>query len=562
MLKKKAWLPLIAGLVIPAVFSTSILACTTLLITPSATTTNSTVVSHANDSGSSHYIIEKFPAQDHEPGSMVEVLTLSQYTNGYSRKETMYESTGNFIPQVEHTYAFFGGHFGYMNEHQLSIGETTIGSKRGVTNPNGFFEVTHLTYLAMQRATTAREAIQVMGSLAEEFGYYDSGEQLSVADGEEVWLFEIVGPGPLWEQGSGEPGAYWVAQRIPDGYVGAAANNSMIKHLVYDDPDNFMMSEGIVEWATELGLYDPSTGLEFNWRDDVCAANTKGTNCGRRVWSVYNQISPDQAKDMDETDLPTYIKPDKKLSMNDIFEITRDHYEGTQYDMSNSLMAGPWSNPRRYGTVRADGLSYNFQRTISVVNCEHVCVAQARAYLPDPIGGVLWYAANSADTSCYVPFYCGISEVTPAINDKAGSHWEFTRDSLWWAIASVNVLADARWSYMIQDINEYQAKYETSVVNSQSAIDAAALELYNKDPELAIAFLTKYCNDNAETVRDAWWQLLDNLLWKYAGGGIYEKTTDDPFNKKTGYVYSEDFVRQVIETANGDKNNIPDFYNR
>ena len=128
MLKKKAWLPLIAGLVIPAVFSTSILACTTLLITPSATTTNSTVVSHANDSGSSHYIIEKFPAQDHEPGSMVEVLTLSQYTNGYSRKETMYESTGNFIPQVEHTYAFFGGHFGYMNEHQVSIGETTIGS--------------------------------------------------------------------------------------------------------------------------------------------------------------------------------------------------------------------------------------------------------------------------------------------------------------------------------------------------------------------------------------------------------------------------------------------------
>ena len=115
---------------------------------------------------------------------------------------------------------------------------------------------------------------------------------------------------------------------------------------------------------------------------------------------------------------------------------------------------------------------------------------------------------------------------------------------------------------MIQDINEYQAKYETSVVNSQSAIDAAALELYNKDPELAIAFLTKYCNDNAETVRDAWWQLLDNLLWKYAAGGIYEKTTDDPFNKKTSYVYSEDFVRQVIETANGDKNNIPDFYNR
>ena len=167
------------------------------------------------------------------------------------------------------------------------------------------------------------------------------GEQLSIADGEEVWLFEIVGPGPLWEQGSGEPGAYWVAQRIPDGYVGAAANNSMIKHLVYDDPDNFMMTEGIVEWATEMGLYDPSTGLEFNWRDDVCNAKNKGTNCGRRVWSVYNQISPDQAKDMVESDLPTYIKPDKKLSMNDIFEITRDHYEGTQYDMSNSLMAGP-----------------------------------------------------------------------------------------------------------------------------------------------------------------------------------------------------------------------------
>jgi len=559
---KKSLLPVIAGLVVPAVFSTSILACTTLLVTPSATTCNSTVVSHANDSGYSHYIIEKVPAKDHEPGSMVEVTTLSQYTMGYSHAETDYNPTGNFIPQVEHTYGYFAGHFGYMNENQVSIGETTIGCKKGIQNPNGFFEVTHLTYFAMERAATAREAIQIMGELAETYGYYDSGEQLSVADGKEVWLFEIVGPGPLWEQGSEEPGAYWVAQRIPDGYVGAAANNGMIKHLVYDDPDNFMMTDGIVEWATELGLYDPSTGLEFNWRDDVCNAKSVAKNCGRRAWSVYNQIAPELAKDLDEADLPTFIKPEKLLSMDDKFEITRDHYEGTEYYMGDSLLAGPWNNPRRFGTIKADGVSYAFQRTISVVNCEHVCVAQARADLPDAIGGVLWYAAGPADTSCYVPFYTGISEVTPAINDNAGSHWDFTRESLWWSAQAVSLMADARWSYMIQDINEYQAKYEASIVASQSAIDAAALELYNQDPQLAIDFLTMYCNNNAEKVRDAWWQLLDELIMKYHGGALYEETRPRPNNAKKNLVYSENFVKQVLEAAGGDKNNVPDFYNR
>ena len=554
MLRKKSWLQIAIALVVVAMLSVSAYACTTLMITAGASTTGSTSVSHANDCGTCHWAIEKIPAKDHEPGTMVEILTLSQYTNGYSRKETMFQPMGNWIPQVEHTYAYFAGHFGYMNEYQVAIGESTISGKREARNANGYFEITHLTYLAMERAATAREAIKVMGSLAEKYGFYDSGEQLTIADPNEVWLFEIVGPGPLWEVGDDSPGAYWVAQRIPDGYVGAAANNSMIKYLIYDDPEKMMMTPGIVEWAINLGIYTPVPGKEFIWRDDILNAMNSATNCGRRVWSVYNQISPSQAAGMVQADLPTYILPDKKLSMSDLFEIHRDHYEGTEYDMSNSPLAGPYNNPRRYGTIRAlDNTNYAYQRTISVVNSEHTCITQSRAYLPNAIGGVLWYGANSADTTCFVPFYNSISTVTKSLNENTGTHWDFTRESLWWAIASVNVLVDARYSYMIKDINNYQAKYETSVVKMQSAIDAAALDLYKRDPQLAVDFLTKYCNENAELVRDAWWQLLDNLLWKYSSGAIYDFENN---NTRSAYIWDPNYVSNIMN-AFGEEN-IPD----
>lgn len=525
------------------------MACTTVLITPGAMQDGSSVVSHANDCGSCGWQIEKVEAKDHEPGSMYEILTLPQYTDGYGRWENCLEPTGNFIPQVEHTYGYIWGHFGYLNENQVAIGETSISSRRENSNANGFFEVTHLTVLAMERATSAREAIQIIGDLATTYGYYDGGEQLSIADPNEVWMFEIVGPGPLWMQGDGTPGALWVAQRVPDGHAAFAANASIIQEIDWDDTENFMYSDGIKEFVEEYGWWSEDSGREFNWKLDMCNTTTSRNYnySARRIWSAYRYVvSPEVHETLVIEDLPFSLPVEKKITISDVFDIHRDMYEGTQFDGSNELTAGMFNNPRRpEGSYKYDGTTYNWSRLISSPRTEQTCIVQVRSGLPNEIGGILWYGANSAATTCFVPFYIGVNEITPSLNTESGSHWDFRFDSLWWAIASVNTIADLRWSLMIPTINEYQEKYETSVVNSIAAIDKAAVELYNKDPELAREFLTSYCNNNAETVRDAWWDLLFRLIQENAMGKVY-----DLENKTiTNFAPSQEWVDKMMEVS-------------
>ena len=532
--------------------SLSAFACTTVLITPGAMADGSAVVSHSNDCGSCGWQIEKVAAKDWEPGSLYEVVTLPQYTDGYARWENALLPTGNFIPQVAHTYSYIWGHFGYLNEHQVGLGETTTSGRRGNRNANGFFEITHLTVLALERAKTAREAIQVMGDLAVKYGYYDSAEQLSVNDPNEVWMFEIVGPGPLWEQGDSEPGALWVAQRVPDGHAAFGANASVVDTIDWDDSEYFMYSDkdAILNYVIENGFWSPDSGREFSWRNDMCEANTatRLAYSARRVWAAFRHVAPVLHATLDEANLPFSVPVEKKLTMTDLFNIHRDHYEGTIYDASTEFQAGPFNNPRRpEGTLRADGVTMNWQRLISSVRTEQICMVQVRKHLPNDIGGVLWYGANTADTTCFVPFYFGIEQVTPILNTESGSHWDFRQESLWWAIASVNTIADLRWSLMIPDIKKAQEKYETSVVNTQAAIDAAALSLYNVDPKLAQEFLTKYCNENAVTVRDAWWDLLYLLIAKNSMGKYYDFDTKVISNP----IFAEDWVRQLFEISNG-----------
>ena len=414
---------------------------------------------------------------------------------------------------------------------------------RELRNANGYFDVTNLSMLALERGATAREAIQVMGELAEKYGYKDGGEMLAVADTEEAWIFEIAGPGPLWSQGDEGPGAFWVAQRIPDGYIGASANAPMIDEIVFNDTANFMCSPGIMEYAIEQGWYDPASGEAFSWRKHMLTEGSS-TGSGRRVWRVFSLAAPSLADTLDETDLPVYVKPDKKLSIDDINAIQRDHYEDTEFDGRYSLTAGPWNNPRRFRGLgfKVDGVSYSWQRMIAQVQCEYTITTVSRGWLPDEIGGMVWYGAGNPDLTCYVPLYACMTELSPSISAVgAGSHQEFTRGSYWWAINAVSTYANMKWEPMSADVKEWIAKYEGQVMATQSAIDSAALSLYEQDPALAVEFLTKYCNENVETVRDAWWELFDFLLWKYNMGFVTE-------NGRVNTVsYPEDWLRKVIE---------------
>lgn len=521
-----------------ALMSAGTLACTSILVTPGASVDGSATVTHTADCGSCAFEIWKVPAMDWAPGSMVEVPYLPQSTGG-QRISIASKPTGLMIPQVPHTYAYIAGLFGMINEHQVGIGETTIGGRADFRNQNGYFDITNLSMLALERGATAREAIQVMGDLAVKYGYSDGGEELSVADTKECWVFEIVGPGPLWEVGDPEPGAYWVAARVPDGHISVSTNSSVIEEIDFDDPENFMYGPGIREFAIEKGWWDPSSGKALNWRWDFCD-RVRTDYSYRRIARIFNRVDPEG--NYTEENPPFSVKVAEKLSMADIAALHRDHYEGTEFDQTTSLTAGPFANPRRYPgwNFSVDGVNYSWNRTVSAIGCEYVIMTQSRGWLPNEIGGVLWYAPAVPATNVFVPIYNSVSKTPATLNERAGSHMEFTRESLWWAVSTVNTLADLRWKDMIVDINAAQAKYEGAAFREQPAIDAAAAELLKTDPAAAVEFLTKYCETNANTVRDAWWGLLDTLLWKYNGGNVNDG------KKISSPGYPVEWLRKVV----------------
>ena len=534
------------------VFSAAAIACTAIMVTPGASIDGTASVTHTCDSGNSPYELTKVPAANYAPGTMVDVLNLPQTTGGNQMRHYAGNPTGNMIPQVEHTYAYIkSAIFGIINEHQVAMGETTTSGRRESRNTAGFFDITNLSMIGLERGATAREAVEVMGRLSEVYGYKDGGEQLLVSDPYEVWLFEIVGPGPFWAQGDSEPGAYWVAQRVPDGHISACANNAVIDQIVFNDVANFMYGPGMLEFAMEMGWWSPASGKAFSWRTHMCNATSRTSY--QRVWGVFRQVSPKLTATLDMTNLPFSIPVERKLSVEDINNLQRDHYEDTEFDGRFSLTAGPFNNPRRYRglSFRVDGVSYTWQRMIAQVQCEYAITTQSRAWLPDEIGGVVWYGPANPDTTCFVPLYASMTELADCLTEvSAGSHQIFTKDSFWWSICAVTTFIDMKYSSMVVDVNKAIDKYERAAIKNQGAVEHAALQLYAQDPALAVAFLTKYANDNVNTVMKAWWELFDFLLWKYNIG--HEIDTENLRVVSVGY--PEAWLRKVLASNDGDLN--------
>ncbi|MCK4557864.1 MAG: C69 family dipeptidase, partial [Candidatus Aminicenantes bacterium] len=333
--------------------------CTVVLVGKEASTDSSVMTTHTADCSICDWTWRHVPAADHEPGSTRKIYYIDQIrtwppeTGG---KWEMYKEnyTGIEIPQVPRTYAYHHGAFGYMNEHQLAIGESTIGCRRKMRNPtpSAKIDITTLTLIVMERCRTAREAIQTMGKLAEEYGYgyHDSGEMLAVADSDEVWIFEIMPVGPLWTPKSGKPGAVWCAQRVPDNHVSVCPNESRIGEIDLDLPDYFMASPNVISYAVENGFYDPKSGKPFNWKKTYSPSEYSATSSGgtrARLWRFFELVAPSRnfSPDTPNMEFPFSVKPDKKLSLQDVIDITRDKYQGTPLDPAEGLRGGPFSNP-------------------------------------------------------------------------------------------------------------------------------------------------------------------------------------------------------------------------
>ncbi|MFW6277614.1 MAG: dipeptidase, partial [Prolixibacteraceae bacterium] len=402
--------------------------CTNFLITRGASVDGSTMVTYAADSHSLYGELYYQPAQEHPEGAMREIYEWD--TGKYLGK----------IPQPRHTYSVVGN----MNEFQLAISETTFGGRKELSGQEGaIMDYGSLIYVTLQRAKTAREAIQVMAGLVEKYGYYSSGESFSIADPEEVWFMELIG------KGEGEKGAVWVALKVPDGYISGHANQARITTFPKNDPENCLYSEDVISFARDKGWYEGSDD-DFSFSDVYAPVDFGGARfCEARVWSGFNRVAQGMDKYLDyakgniehagpnnfaSNRMPLWVKPDKKLSVRDVQNLMRDHYEGTELDMTQDAGAGPFEMPYRFGklTWEVDSVEYCNERPISTRQTGFSFVSQSRNWLPDPIGGILWFGVDDTYVTCYVPMYCGITEIPECFEEGNGDLLTYSETSAFW----------------------------------------------------------------------------------------------------------------------------------
>lgn len=515
------------------------MACTNILVSRSATVDGSTMITYAADSHVLYGELYHYPAGRHLPGTLRDVVEWD---------------TGKFlgrIPEAAVTYEVIGN----MNEHQVSIGETTFGGRRDLRDPKAIMDYGSLMYIALQRARTAREAIRVMTDLVREYGYYSSGESFSISDPNEVWIMEMISKGP------DHKGAVWVARRVPDGYICAHANQARIRTFPLDDKDNCLYAPDVISFAREKGWFD-GRDEEFSFADTYAPLNFGALRfCEARVWSVFRRAAPSLnlpdayiKGDPEATPLPLWVKPDKPLSVHDVMQLMRDHFEGTDLDMTRDVGAGPFALPYRWRplTWKVDGREYCNERAISTQQTGFSFVAQSRAWLPDPIGGINWFGVDDTYSTVYVPMYCGIREVPHSYAVGTGSFNDFTWDSAFWVFNFVANYSYSRYSDMIQDIQKVQRELEGKFLAEVPAIDEAALALHRQSPELARDYLTHYSVKQGDDTVARWRKLGQFLLWKYLDGNV-----KDERGKVTHPPYPESWYRRIANDT-GDRLKVPE----
>lgn len=500
--------------------------CTNIIVTKGASSDGSVIITYAVD-GEFLPALRATPAADHAQGDLYEV-------KGRDGVVSLR------IPQPPHTYSVVG----IMNEHQVAIGETTFDGRPELENKQGGLHYWILMQLGLQRARTAREAIAVMTDLVDRYGYASTGESFSIADPNEAWILEMIGPG------DGGKGAVWVAVRVPDGTIAAHANKSRIGTFPLNDPQNCVYSSNVIEFAVAKGYYDPKTGGPFRFCDVYCPATAQKLRYTEtRVWSVFRRAAPSLDLPLDYSrgkagarPYPLWIKPDRKLSVQDVMALMRDHYEGTPIDMTRGVDAGPYGSPLRARpmTFTLDGQTYSWERPISTQQTGCSFVAHSRSFMPDEVGGVLWYGVDDTYTSCYFPLYAGITAVPPSY--ARGTLQKFSWDSAWWVFNLVANYAQLKFSYMVKDIVKVQQELEGNFFALQPAVEKTAADMLASDPERARRFLTDYSVSAGEQVFRRWRDLAEALFTKYNDGYVKNEAGEP---EELGY--PEAWLREIVK---------------
>lgn len=522
--------PIIISLVFVLFFGGSAaFACTNFLFTKGATIDGSTMITYACDAHVFYGELYYWPAKHHPKGAMLDVY---EWDGGKFRGQ---------IKQVPYTYSVLG----LMNEHQVSIGETTYGGREELHNPDGIIDYGSAMFIALQRSKTAREAIHVIASLCEEYGYSSSGESFSISDPNEVWIMDLIGKGP------GQKGILWVARRIPDGYISGHANHARICRFPLKDPKNCIYAKDVISFAREKG-YFTGKDTDFSFAGTYAPIDYGALRfCEARVWSMFRRAAPSLKLSMDyikgvegAEPLPLWIKPDKKLSVADVMELMRDHFEDSEFDLSKGIGAGPFNLPYRWRglTWKVDGVTYCNDRSTSTQQTGFSFVSQARSRLPGPIGGIHWFGIDDTASACYIPVYCGIRAVPKPYAVGTGTFDKFSWDSAFWVFNFVSNYAYSRYSRMIKDIRKVQKELEYKFIGEIDEIDKQALELYKINPEKARQFLTKYTVTTGEETVKRWKELGEFLIYKHLDGNMKDEN-----GKVTFPGYPEEWYRRIVK---------------
>lgn len=527
-------------------------ACTNFIVGKKASADGSVICSYNADDYGLFIGLCHYPAGKHEKGSVRKIYDWD--TNVYHGQ----------IPEAEVTYNVIGN----INEYQVSIGETTFGGREELVDTTGILDYGSLIYIALQRSKTAREAMKVMTTLTDKYGYCSGGETFTICDPNEAWIMEMIGKGP------GRKGTVWVAVRIPDDAICAHANQSRIRTFNQKDKKNVMFSKDCITFAREKGWFS-GKDADFSFCEAYAYPDFSGRRfCEARVWSFFNHFSTDmerylpyaEGKVKDAEPMPLWIKPNRKVSVQDIQECMRDHYEGTPFSLDKDPGQGVWNMPYRPTplTYKVDGKEYFNERPTSTQQTAFSYVAQLRSWLPRQIGGVLWFGNDDGNMVAYTPVYCGNTSQPECYNTKGADAVTFSMKNAFWVCNWVSNMVYPRYSLMFGSLKSVRDSLETSYFSAQAEIERKAMVLYDENPSLAIDFLTDYSIDKAQQMIDRWRQLGTYLIVKYNDMAIKPDEDGRFIRTETGLGatverpgFPENVAREIVKSS-GDRYAVPE----
>ncbi|WP_449139779.1 dipeptidase [Segatella sp.] len=529
-------------------------ACTNFIVGKKASVDGSVMCSYSADDYGMFQNLCHYPAAKHAKGEMRKIYDWD--TNKYHGE----------IPEAAETYNVIGN----INEWQVTIGETTYGGREEMVDSTGIMDYGSLIYVALQRSKSAREAIKVMTTLANTYGYNSEGETFTICDPNEAWIMEMMGKGP------GSKGVVWVALRIPDNAVCAHANQSRIGKFNMKDKKNVMYAKDVVSFARSKGWYQ-GKDADFSWKMAYAKPDFSGRRfCDARAWALLNHfydMSPylDWAlgKDPNAKDMPLWVVPNKKVSVQDVENVMRDHYEGTPLSVADGsdIGGGIWEMPYRPTPLmyKVDGKQYFNERPVSTQQSGFVFVSQMRSWLPREIGGVFWFANDDANMAAFTPVYCSMTERPECYNTPGVDAVHFSKKNAYWVCNMTSNMVYPRYSLMFPTLKEVRDSLDNSYFAAQAGVEKKAQELYAQNPQAAVKYLNGYSVEKAQQMLARWNQLFEFMVVKY-NDMIIKPTDKNGTFKKTLYGlgatpvrpgYPEKFAKQLVKQS-GDKFLVPE----